>query len=687
MALPATGSTITMSDIRNFFVSEGQPSTFVLGVLGTYIGISTGNTVSMSSSFGGLGSSTGSYANSKNFNLANLRIQGQPQNFQEVEGWRHHTINNPQIDYLYVNPDGTYAYIYYRLNTEGGCQIKFASPYALGTGEFKSFQSNNSDSCFEHYDSGIGFNAAGTVCYGITGAGSSARIDKWTLTTAWDLSTSTKVGTRSMSTFVSDHPLPRSEYAQINVEEGKLWLMTPDVGQSANSYQYIRQFSFTGNDPVANTPTYDGISTVITAVQYPDFFQVTRDYVYVSAHTQGGTSGTHYRWDLSTPWDIIASNVTSNDRAGPFTIPEFGTYGGWHINAAGTQVVMAPVTSTSLITFPLTTAFDYTTKDLSSVDPTNQTKDFWYPMIGLPGSLTGVRQQYQMLRRYNTGSLYANNKAGTVVGFYDTINESTYQLTLSEGWNIKSLSSTANFNVSSWIDGTANNMVAFTLGDWLYHSTNTKYAYAYNSAGTPFLALNASNGGSLINPPTSRQTKNVNTDIGTSIDMVSMRHSVETSRLGEDNIESYFWLLRDNEYLYQWSASNNQSWAQFGSAYSSFSVNTAIDTKAVNAGFDPYGRVSSGNASGGHITGLLVRHLNNSIQPDYLEFFLYAPRANTIGQFTCSSRDLVNGTWTLQRTLQLPYGIDIAGWQADHVGENMYILSRGGNLYHFTFDG
>ena len=107
----------------------------------------------------------------------------------------------------------------------------------------------------------------------------------------------------------------------------------------------------------------------------------------------------------------------------------------------------------------------------------------------------------------------------------------------------------------------------------------------------------------------------------------------------------------------------------------------------MNAGFDPYGRVSAGNASGGHITGLLVRHLNNSIQPDYLEFFLYAPRANTIGQFTCSSRDLVNGTWTLQRTLQLPYGIDIAGWQADHVGENMYILSRGGNLYHFTFDG
>lgn len=689
MALPATGSTITMSDIRNFFVSEGQPSTFVLGVLGTYIGISTGNTVSMSSSFGGLGSSTGSYANSKNFNLANLRIQSQPQNFQEVEGWRHHTINNPQIDYLYVNPDGTYAYIYYRLNTSGGCQIKFASPYALGTGEFKSFQTNNSDSCFEIYTAGIGFNAAGTVCYGITGDGSTARIDKWTLTTAWDLSTGTKVSTRSMSTFVSDHPLPRCEYAQINVEEGKLWLMTPDVGQGANSNQYIRQFSFTGNDPVANTPTYDGISTVITAVTYPDFFQVTEDYVYVSAHIQGGTSGTHYRWDLSTPWDIIASNVTSNDRDGPFSIPGFGSYGGWHINAAGTQVVMAPVTATSLITFPLTTPFDYTTKDLSSTDPTNQTKDFWYPMIGLPGSLTGTRQQFLMLRRYSTGSLYTNNKAGNAVGIYDYSGvASTWQINLSEQWNIFSLSGTAGSTVTNWVDGTANfNEVVF--GDWLYHSTNNKYAYAYNSSNVPYLALNGSNGGSLTNPPTSRQTKNVDSDISGvySGTMVSMRHSVETSRQGEDNIESYFWLIDDNDRLYQWSASNNQNWAQFGSAYSSYAVNNAIDTKAVNAGFDPYGRVSAGSASGGHITGLLVRHLDNSIQPDYLNFFLYAPRANTIGQFTCSSRDLVNGTWTLQRTLQLPYGIDIAGWQADHVGENMYILSRGGMVYHFTFDG
>jgi hypothetical protein len=51
MALPATGSTITMSQIRNYF-SAGS-STIAIGTLGVYIGISQGSTISMSSSFGG----------------------------------------------------------------------------------------------------------------------------------------------------------------------------------------------------------------------------------------------------------------------------------------------------------------------------------------------------------------------------------------------------------------------------------------------------------------------------------------------------------------------------------------------------------------------------------------------------------------------------------------------------------
>lgn len=56
MALPATGSTISMGVIRNYFVSaEGgsRASSYTISVLGTYIGIGAGTTILMSTSFGG----------------------------------------------------------------------------------------------------------------------------------------------------------------------------------------------------------------------------------------------------------------------------------------------------------------------------------------------------------------------------------------------------------------------------------------------------------------------------------------------------------------------------------------------------------------------------------------------------------------------------------------------------------
>ena len=50
--LPATGSTITMSQVRNFFGNTSTPIT--MGFLGTFLGISTGTTIAMSATFGGL---------------------------------------------------------------------------------------------------------------------------------------------------------------------------------------------------------------------------------------------------------------------------------------------------------------------------------------------------------------------------------------------------------------------------------------------------------------------------------------------------------------------------------------------------------------------------------------------------------------------------------------------------------
>lgn len=53
MALPPTGSTISIGEIRNYFVAGGFASSYTISVLGTYIGISAGSTISMSASFGG----------------------------------------------------------------------------------------------------------------------------------------------------------------------------------------------------------------------------------------------------------------------------------------------------------------------------------------------------------------------------------------------------------------------------------------------------------------------------------------------------------------------------------------------------------------------------------------------------------------------------------------------------------
>lgn len=54
MALPPTGSTITMSQIRNYFGNSTTPIT--MSFLGTFLGISVGTVIPMSQTFGGQGS-------------------------------------------------------------------------------------------------------------------------------------------------------------------------------------------------------------------------------------------------------------------------------------------------------------------------------------------------------------------------------------------------------------------------------------------------------------------------------------------------------------------------------------------------------------------------------------------------------------------------------------------------------
>ncbi len=51
MALPPTGSTITMSQVRNYFGGSATPIT--MSFLGTYIGITVNTQVRLSTDFGG----------------------------------------------------------------------------------------------------------------------------------------------------------------------------------------------------------------------------------------------------------------------------------------------------------------------------------------------------------------------------------------------------------------------------------------------------------------------------------------------------------------------------------------------------------------------------------------------------------------------------------------------------------
>ena len=53
MALPLTGETITMTQIRNYFGGSSTPIT--MSGVGAFLGISAGTTIAMSATFGGQG--------------------------------------------------------------------------------------------------------------------------------------------------------------------------------------------------------------------------------------------------------------------------------------------------------------------------------------------------------------------------------------------------------------------------------------------------------------------------------------------------------------------------------------------------------------------------------------------------------------------------------------------------------
>lgn len=674
MALPATGDTITMSDIRNFFVSEGEVSTYVLGILGTYIGISQGTTITMSSTFGGYQSATSSFSNAKNYQLGNLRAQSGPPDLQELGGKRHFTTNQGIATQIFPSPDGNKLYFTTTLNGSGGGQLNLNSPWTLGgASEATSFKHNTT--AFSGWR-GLNWNSAGTTCIMFRSAGNG--LLKVT-STNFDLNSYSGTSTRAYSDFKS---FARIDYAQWEPSQNKFWLLGRD--DVVNGFQYIYQFSYTGSDPVSGTVTYDGRFDRPQSAgnDYPDWFQVTEDYLFVGDYTQGGSL--ILRYELGTSWDLVdnAPTVRESDHTSGIA--------GWsrHLDSTGTKVIMGHIQyGHAALLYELTTPFDFSSEDLSSLDYTGG-GDFWYPLLGqTTGAVYQPSNYYDYLPHLdrNGGLLYADYKYGQKVGAYaGTGNNIAAQVNMTQGWNLNTVSSTHTRDISSYL-ASSFTFPGPVFADFMDKSTSRQQTYiTYLNGSGPEIHMNVSAAGGIADNTLNGRSSALKSGNTGDIYALGAAHSLETSHNLDDVNNSYYWMTGTDGYLHQWRASatlNNVTPSMYN-VYSS----VELRPKLIGAGFDPEGVVFGITYSANAITGIHVRHLTNSLTPNYAEFILYCPGANTFGQFTCNSMDLVGGTWTLQRSLRLPREISVAGFQLDGVGENMWVLSWTGILYHLTFD-
>jgi len=678
MALPATGDTITMSDIRNFFVSEGEVSTYVLGILGTYIGISQGTTITMSSTFGGYQSATSSFSNAKNYQLGNLRAQSGPPNLQELGGKRSFTTNQGVATHISFSPDGNKLYFSTTLNGSGGGQINLSSPWTLGgASEATSFKHNTT--AFSNWV-GLDWNSAGTTCIMFRSVANG--ITKVT-TTNFDLNSYTSTTVRSYANFFG---MQRIDYAQWEPSQNKFWLL--GRANQVNGFQYIFQFSYTGSDPVSGTVTFDGqFLRPSDSYDYPDWFQVTEDYLFVGDYTQAGFDQFIRRYELGTSWDVVNNAPSAEESVHRVTDPSLKAWS-CKLDSTGTKVIMGSQHyGHAAVLYTLDTAYDFSTQNSSGLNYSGGGAN-WYPLIGQwKGALYNPPNYYNWFPHLdrNGGLLYSDYKYGTKVGAYQsTATDQAVQINLSTGWDLNTVSSTHTRDIGSYLATSfAGNGPAFA--DYMDKSTSRQQTYiTYFNGSGPEIHMNLSSFGGIADNTLNSRTSSIKSGNTGNIEPLGAAHSLETSHNLDDVNNSYYWMTGTDGYLHQWRANatlNNVNPGMY-TVYSS----VELRTKLINAGFDPEGVVFGITYSANAITGIHVRHLTNSLTPNYAEFILYCPGANTFGQFTCNSMDLVGGTWTLQRSLRLPREMSVAGFQLDGVGENMWVLSWTGILYHLTFD-
>ena len=734
MALPATGSTITMSDIRNFFVSEGQPSSFVLGVLGTYIGISTGNTVSMSSSFGGLGSSTGSFASSKNFNLSNLRLQDAPPNLLEISTACH--IIGDEIENIHLMPDNRHIAVSVGLNNFSGGQYRMPSQHTLknstrthtfGRLDWSStgFPGNISGTGVSNTKvRGFGWNSNGTTCYAVILQSNGYYISKYTLTTAYDLSTATKQShiqiaqsTTGTNGFDGAHT-KRLHHAQIDVSRGKLWLLTNTVaGQTNNNNMGIRQFSFTGNDPVTNTPTFDHqIALNEQLGDYFEQFQIVGDKLIQIQGYFGYCA--IWKYNLQASYDI--SNETDNPVADQEFVSNQSAGGpevtnwieGWNngtFSEDGYHFYYTPKYQHGVKKIGLTTPFDLDTFIYSDIQY-NTYSAYWLPFSGHVGQVNTNYDRatnYQFYHMFNatsqSSSMYTNGKRGTVIGFMDpdyfrlstqpNTNRNWYsEMQFNQPFKLDSLITEVQLDLNYYVDGATSQYSGNTVWGG-YHDQNGRHMFF--APGTTYnIAFNQSSSGSIASTtgfPPSNRPLNMPTELSSGATVKCMRWTTE-KLFNHDTLPKEIYML-DVE-------NGTHTFRSFGAAASSSAASnnptsytshqsTDLLTKVINAGWNPGGLFSSPTYSLNYaeISRFDIRHLTTGQEPAYNEIILYATGSNQFAKFSCSTTNFVSGTWTLQQTLDVPNDIAVLDFCIDPDGEYMTVMSMSGILYQLTFDG
>ena len=715
MALPATGATISMSDLRNFFVSEGQASSYILGILGTYIGISQGNIISMSSSFGGLGSSSGTFSVAKEFNVLNMRIVSGPPNLQELGGQRHNYYNDPECGLMHIAPNGTSIYWSSYENSGGGCQFKLQSPYTLGNATVQhsfiegqsTFPGNMNFGGLNVVKLlGLGWNNQGTGVWSILNETNSIYLAYYTVATPYDLNTANyqhqrkvlSYPTAQSSDIGNSQSLTQFRNAFIEPYTKKLYLLARTLnGTNWKVYQYSYG-TYDGNPGTnTNSATFTFETSIDSSSNLAGWFAITGNRMFLAT---SNPSVEIKQYNLSTDYDLQTATYAKSSSAGATGGMGEKSAGGT-VSLDGSKIFYSPEKAKCIKMVTMSTPGEIDTIDNSGVDYTGGGTS-WYPMWGHTGSAGGASllgYQDAAIRFTTQGNqIYHDYTDGKVVGIYNSSNNTVIEIKMDNGWDLSSVNTATEVNAHNWANGSGNSNTPYVVFAGCQRSINPnrQWYFSVDGSNNYNARANQSFSGSIVpvgaQPPSSSSTL---TNLGsTSQRIVGAAYTHEWARAAEDNNASYLYALytnvSGNNIMRRFIASASSSSADDTPSSFGSEATFNCDDRIINAGFD----VSIGQnpncisspRNGSPLTSFVLRALDDNGNPYYREVMFYATQINALVTFSLNSDDMNAASFSYGNYEFVPRDASICGMGVDGRGENMFIQSWSGIMYNITFD-